>query len=382
MKKITLAIVLFLIHLSSYAQYRNLPLKDYKTWSIQGNISNNWAHTDVVNNDLFYSNVNYNLGYGLRLNKFLTHNFGIALDASRTKFKGENNFSSYSSNVNYQVSVLGIIQTGNIRYIDAFKNFQLYGYLGYGTVNYEASYVNKNNPKWNNSVKENAQVIPAGLGLKYHLKENITLNMEYAINNINSDNLDAFSDAVTEYDNYSRVQFGISYTIGSKDDVVLEWHDPRPRYVPQPVRKDTVVIIQNNQALDSNLLADLQQLKNIKKLDSLFFDSLEINNSRLTVFYEFNKYLLSNVYHNKLGEISLNALNRPNYKIIIESYTDTIGSPENNKIIVERRSSEIYNYYISIGVPKEMMEIKLHDESSAIMPSDAENRKSVIYIRK
>lgn len=382
MKKITLVIALLLINLISYAQYRNLSLKDYKTWSIQGNISNNWAHTDVVNNNLFYSNVNYNLGYGLRLNKFLTHNFGLAVDASKTKFYGENENSSYSSNVNYQVSLLGILQTGNIRFIDAFKNFQLYGYLGYGTVNYEASYTNKTNPNWNNSVKENAQVIPAGLGLKYHLKENVTLNLEYAFNNINSDDLDAFNDAVTEYDNYSRIQFGISYTIGNKDDVVLEWHDPRPRYVPQPVRKDTVFIVQNNPTIDSNLLADLQELKNIKKLDSLFFDSLEVSNSRITIFYEFNKYSLPSVYHNKLGEISLNALNRSDYKIIIESYTDTIGSPENNKIIVERRSSEIYNYYTSIGVPKDKMEIKLHDESSAILPSDAENRKSIIYIKK
>ena len=115
---------------------------------------------------------------------------------------------------------------------------------------------------------------------------------------------------------------------------------------------------------------------------SIKMDSITFSNAKVTIYYDFNKHKLPILYHYKLQNISLEAINRKNTRLVIESYTDTIGSPENNRIIVERRSNQIMEYLINIGVPKELIDIKLHDENDAIMPTDAENRKSIVYLIK
>lgn len=371
--------VLLLFCSNAYSQQRRLNLTDFKTWSIQANGAMNWAHTDVVENSPFYSKVNYGLGYGLRLNKFLTHNFGVSLDGYRTSFEGVDGIWSYKTKINYQVSVLAMIQTGNINYLPEFEKFQLYGYLGYGSINYESSLVNSNNSLRNNEVKENEQVIPVGVGVKYHLKENVTLNLEYSINNLNGDNLDAFNDRFTEHDSYSKLQFGISYTFGKYYNKELEWHDPRPRPVLVSNKKDTVVIIQKVIVPDSSSISTKYDNSIV---DSIKKDSADFVNSNLIVFYEFNEYKLSPNDYFKLQEIAYQCSVRTGCKVVVESFTDTIGSHKNNIIIVKRRAGEIIDFLKKEGLNGDSIVVNYHDENDALMPTDAENRRSIVYLIK
>lgn len=376
-KQLLTAILLLTCAFSSKAQQRMLNLKEFNTWSLQGNVNLNYGHTDIVKNDLFYTDMSMDFGYGLRATKFLTHNIGVSLDGYRSKLSGSNKRWDYNTKVNYQLALLGQIQTGNIHFLSDYRNLQLYGYLGYGTINYTAELTHKQNSSNDVKVTESRQVIPVGMGIKYHARENVTVNMEYSLNNVNGDYLDGFSDATTERDNYSRVSLGVSYTFGKKDNDILEWHDPRPRPVAPFYRKDTVVIREIMVVPDTNKKSE----ENFQtKIDSSFIDSVNKSQLHTTIHYDFNKYKFAPVYRTRLDDIALEALNSPGYKICIESFADTVGTEKNNEIIVSRRANEIAKHFYRLGLEKTYLEFILHNEQDATMPTDAENRKSHIYL--
>lgn len=378
-KQLLTAALLLICAFASKAQQRTLNLRDFNTWSIQGNMNLNYGNTDIVKNDLFYTDMSMDFGYGLRATKFLTHNLGLSLDGYRSKLSGSNKRWDYTTKVNYQLALLGQIQTGNIRFLNDFRNLQLYGYLGYGTINYTAELTHKANSNNDVKVTESRQVIPVGMGIKYHALENVTVNMEYSMNNVNGDYLEGFSDATTEKDKFSRISLGVSYTLGKKDNRILEWHDPRPRPVAPFYRKDTVVIREIIMMEDTSK----KSYENLQtKIDSSFIDSVNKSQLHTIVYYEFNKYKFAPVYKSRLDDIALEALNSPGHKICIESFTDTIGSEKNNEIIVQRRSQEIAKHFYRLGLEKTYLEIRLHDEKDAIMPTDAENRRTLIYLIK
>lgn len=382
MKKPIITLIAVFAALCSMAQNRQLNIADFKTWSIQGNLNSNIGNTDIAKNDLFYSKTSLNLGYGARLTKYVSNNFGLAFDVYNSTLGGSNSKWSYKSNINCQTSLLLIAQTGNVRYFRNLEKFQLYGYLGYGMLNYKAEAKNNVNPELNTTSKGNYQVIPIGFGAKYHLKDNMTINLEYSFNNVNGDKLDAYNNVLTEYDNYSRVSVGFSYTLGKYYKKELEWHDPRPT-PPKPFyRVDTVVVIQKTMVPDTNIRKanDVSTLLSDSVVMGKLIDSLETNLLTTTVYYEFNKWNCPLIYNSRLTDISLEVLNYEGKKILIQSFCDTVGTPEHNRIIVERRANEIKQRIIGFGISESLIVVILHGEEDAIEPTDAENRKSIVSI--
>lgn len=379
MRKSIIIIMLVLSFGVAKAQ-RMLNLKEFNTWSVQGNLNSNFGNTDITQNKPFYTNVDLTYGYGIRITKFLTHNVGLSLDNYRGKLNGSNEWWSYSTDIRYQTSVLLQLQTGNIRYIDAFKKWQLYGYIGYGTVNFHSQAKNERNPSKNTDVKMNSQVIPAGLGVKYHLAENATLNLEYSITKVDGDYLDGYSNSLTEYDYYSRFSVGFAWTLGKKWNKSLEWNDPRPRPSTQTYRKDTVVIIQQVPTVDSNILmqrriADSTALATMK-------DSIRLSLLKTTIYYDFNKWDYLPIYNTALSDLALEAINNPPQVITIDSYCDTVGTKEHNQIIVSRRAEEVKSQFIGFGIPESMLRITLHGEEDAKSNVDAENRKTIVSLKR
>lgn len=382
MKKPIITLIAVFAALCSMAQNRQLNIADFKTWSIQGNLNSNIGNTDIAKNDLFYSKTSLNLGYGARLTKYVSNNFGLAFDVYNSTLGGSNSKWSYKSNINCQTSLLLIAQTGNVRYFRNLEKFQLYGYLGYGMLNYKAEAKNNVNPELNTTSKGNYQVIPIGFGAKYHLKDNMTINLEYSFNNVNGDKLDAYNNVLTEYDNYSRVSVGFSYTLGKYYKKELEWHDPRPT-PPKPFyRVDTVVVIQKTMVPDTNIRKanDVSTLLSDSVVMGKLMDSLETNLLTTTVYYEFNKWNCPLIYNSRLTDISLEVLNYEGKKILIQSFCDTVGTPEHNRIIVERRANEIKQRIIGFGISESLIVVILHGEEDAIEPTDAENRKSIVSV--
>ena len=382
MKKPILTLLAVCIAFLSFGQNRSLDLVDFKSWSIQGNFNTNIGNTDIAKNDLFYSKTSLNLGYGARLTKYISNNFGVSFDVYNSTLKGSNSKWGYKSNINYQTSILLMAQTGNVRYFRNLEKFQLYGYLGYGMLNYKAEAKNNSNPELNSSSKGSYQVIPVGLGVKYHLKENMTINMEYCFNNVNGDKLDAYSDALTEYDKYSRASIGFSYTLGKYYKKELEWHDPRPTPAKPFYRVDTVVVVQKTMKPDTNIrkATDVSALLSDSIVMNKLMDSIENNLLRTTIYYEFNKWNCPLIYNSRLTDISLEVLNYEGKKILIQSFCDTVGTPEHNMNVVKLRANEIKKRIVDFGISESLIVIDLHGEEDAIEPTDAENRRSIISV--
>lgn len=373
MKKLLLTAIASIGLLSvTCAQSKKLRLRDFNTWSVQANGSLNWGNMDIAENSPFYTSLNPSLGYGLRVNKFLTHNLSLSVDGFQGTLSGNSSKHSYDSKINYQVAALAQIQTGNIRFLENFKNLQLYAFVGYGTVNFTSK-----SSKDSVEYKMNQQVVPAGVGVKYRITNQLTANLEYMYNAVNSDYLDGYRNYLTNYDNYSRVGIGITYTLGKKDNLVLEWHDPRPKPTAPISRKDTVVVKQIVYVKDSTVFPEPINLDSLtNSINQKIEDKLST-----TVYYEFNQYRLPRLYNSSLDAIAKRAIENKGQVIVIESYTDTIGSPENNKIVVLRRANKIKGYLIEVGFPESRIECILRDEAFATDPEDALNRKSIVYLK-
>ena len=81
--------------------------------------------------------------------------------------------------------------------------------------------------------------------------------------------------------------------------------------------------------------------------------------------------------------LKINYPNSTNYegnKILIQSFCDTVGTSEHNRIIVERRANEIKKRIVGFGISESLIVVVLHGEEDAIEPNDAENRKSIISV--
>lgn len=215
--------------LNSISNGQNLrKLNEFNTWSIQGNLAICYGHTDFAYNDVFYNSVYANAGIGLRATKYLTPHFALSADLFKTKLHGYNDDYEFDAMIDGQFAILAQLQTGHSKQIDAFKNFQLYGYLGYGRLHYSTKLIKKSNSNVEFSYGV-SQVIPIGIGLKYKIMDKTTLNIEYVYNNVNTDLLDGYRDPLTEYDNYSKFQIGIATTIFNGDKYLkedLEWYNP------------------------------------------------------------------------------------------------------------------------------------------------------------
>jgi len=376
MKKSILLVWAILLSSFSFAQTRNLNLREFNTWSVQANAAINYGNTDIAKNNLFYTGVSSNVGYGLRVNKFISHNLAFSLDGYRSTLHGSNLYRSYKTSIDYQVSIMGQIQTGNIRFINQFNKMQLYGFIGYGTIRTSTELTDT---KGTVRTKKIEQVIPVGMGVKYHISNKLTLNLEYAFNRVNGDYLDGYSNSLTEYDNYSKFAIGASYTFGSDQNRILEWHDPRPRQTTPFYRKDTVIVIQRIIEKDTTVPLPSTQVDSAALAhvsDSLAKDALTA-----VIYYDFNKWNYPLMYNSFLSDIAVNIINNPGRKITIDSYCDTIGTPEHNLIIVERRAKTIAKVFTDFGIPRSLIEITLHGEESATAIIDADNRKSIVSVR-
>ncbi len=103
------------------------------------------------------------------------------------------------------------------------------------------------------------------------------------------------------------------------------------------------------------------------------------------ILFSFNSHKLKSNAKRALNLI-LNRLKGKNYnRILVEGYTDNIGSKSYNLRLSKERAQSVANYLISKGVPKNLVEIVGYGESHPIYPNDSKrhmalNRRVVINI--
>ncbi len=239
--------------------------KTFRTWDIGAHIGVTYPNTDIAASDLFGSNVERQLAYGLSLTKFFTHNFALQGQFITGKMSGRDKEKPdqffYTTKVKYDVSLNAYFQIGNIAFLKRTPNLAIYGYLGVGQIYFDPStsyYVQDGlllrEPEVSyHNTKE--IIFPFGLGVKYRITKDFSLNAEYNLRKLNSDKLDGYFRLLSEYDNYSYINIGLTYHIGKKEKV-LEWHNPiHDMYVEINDVKDKVDLVTRD--TDKDGVADI-----------------------------------------------------------------------------------------------------------------------------
>ena len=345
MKKLLL--LLLFITSNLFAQ-DTIKLKDFSTWSITPSFSTSHGNMDV--NNLVPINT-FNPGFDVNIRKQLSHFTSIQASYTNTTLQTQDDKLKYTSHIN-QLDARLCFNLTNGFIIDNWKRTQLYGYIGYGILWYNATRDNLD------PHKGTTRVIPIGVGVKYNVNNHLSVVLDVNYNQSNTDRLDAYINSLTAKDGYSKTSLGITYTFGKKK--VLEWSNPYP-YTSSFVHSyDTIVIINH---------------------DTVEFLQKEIKGPEsIVIYYESGKWDLDNSYLNNIDSLIAKA-QFEDKDIYIESYTDTVGSNKRNLEIVLKRAGIIFQY-IRDFYPSERIKAKMHDESYAIETDNALNRKSIIKIIK
>ena len=345
MKKLLL--LLLLITSNLFAQ-DTIKLKDFSTWSITPSFSTSHGNMDI--NNLVPINT-FNPGFDVNIRKQLSHFTSIQASYTNTTLQTQDNKLKYTSHIN-QLDARLCFNLTNGFIIDNWKRTQLYGYIGYGILWYNATRDNLD------PHKGTTRVIPIGVGVKYNVNNHLSVVLDVNYNQSNTDRLDAYINSLTAKDGYSKTSLGITYTFGKKK--VLEWSNPYPYLSTFVHSYDTIVMINH---------------------DTVEFLQEEIKGPEsIVIYYESGKWDLDNSYLNNIDSLIAKA-QFEDKDIYIESYTDTVGSNKRNLEIVLKRAGIIFQY-IRDFYPSERIKAKMHDESYAIETDNALNRKSIIKIIK
>jgi len=94
--------------------------------------------------------------------------------------------------------------------------------------------------------------------------------------------------------------------------------------------------------------------------------------------------LLPGAYRS-LVTLVLTLKEHPNYKAVVNGYTDSIGKTESNLILSQKRAQSVADYLVSQGINRNRLEIVAHGEADPIASNStpagrAQNRRVDIKI--
>ncbi|POY39168.1 flagellar motor protein MotB [Solitalea longa] len=232
--------------------------KQFRTWQIGVNAG---VAAPVVflggHND--YNKWDANFGYGLYVQKQLTHAFGLKLDYQGGKVAGSYNgstnnqgypgFNSFSTTINYAVSLQGQVDLTSLLWKRDSK-VALYLQGGYGLTGYKPD-----------ADTRTEQFFPVGGGLKFRLAEGIGLDLGYTMNFLDADNLDRTWFGPSS-DKWSYGYAGLNFALGAKEKKNLDWVNPYALMYDElkddQLRKEV-------EALKSRVAANEGEVSNLKK---------------------------------------------------------------------------------------------------------------------
>lgn len=218
-------------------------VKKYRTWDIGAHVGLMFPNTDIAAEPLDGDILGDRLGYGLHVTKFLSHSFALKGQFLRGGLTGEggngaNEKYSYQTDIDYEFSLNALFQFGNIAFLKRDPNLSIYGSLGVGLINFTPTVMKDGFEGENNYyVQDNLldttvdysnsseAVFPFSLGIKYRVAKAVSLNLEYSLHVMNNDKLDGWYRLLSENDNFSYVNLGVSVHLGSQDEVA-EWVNP------------------------------------------------------------------------------------------------------------------------------------------------------------
>ena len=202
-------------------------------WSINLNAGANLFWGDLRQNTfipVFKNENELKIGYGLILNRQISPVFGIRGQVMNGQLSG----TKRSINRYFIADILESNFNATINFSNLFfqykpeRLFSLYGIVGVG-LTYWCTKVKTLGT--NKIISENGcgsgllkrtreGVIPIGLGLDFHLKDNWMLNLEGTLHGVNSDELD-MTVGSSKFDMYSCISLGVTYKFNNRSKRIV-----------------------------------------------------------------------------------------------------------------------------------------------------------------
>lgn len=241
----------------------------FRTWDIGVHFGMTYPNTDIAASDLFAKNIETQLAYGLSLTKFIAHNFAIQGQLISGKMSGKDKEKpdqlNFVTKIKYDASLNLVYQIGNISFLKRTPDLAIYGYIGVGQISFDPNHswyvqdglqlTDTTHPQSVNYHNTKEIIFPFGIGAKYRINKNFSVNAEYCLRHTNSDKLDGYFRLLSENDDYSYLNVGVIYHLGKKEKV-LEWNNPvADMYADLDIVKDKMDLLTKDS--DKDGVADM-----------------------------------------------------------------------------------------------------------------------------
>jgi hypothetical protein len=199
-------------------------------WYLNANVGLAQLYGDVQNEDNHFSKLQdeTELGYGLRLGKFISPIFSGHTQFMMGKFKGQKDKDDLKFSTDAMEAHLGAtINLTNLIFGKKERTLNVYGLAGAGAVFFrsEARRISSNNlvndfgyskdDERNKTSREMALVFPMGAGLDIKLADRWYMNLETVLRLSDSDKLDAIESG-GHNDAYYYTSLGLSFNFGKR----------------------------------------------------------------------------------------------------------------------------------------------------------------------
>ncbi len=211
--------------------------KQYRTWSIglNGGAVNPYSFLGRYNKN-FKEGREYNIGYGLSIQKQLDHNFGLRADGFRTEavegrqYKGGDGalLNNFKTKVNYGASLSAVFNSGSIDFLRRENVFSFYGSLGAGVINFDTESKVPNadgSITVKNTSSADELLFPFGVGIKIRTGDRVYLGIGHTLSIVDGTDFDGRSgDGVIDRFSYSYAS--LTFSLGKKERSDLEFVNP------------------------------------------------------------------------------------------------------------------------------------------------------------
>ena len=143
----------------------------------------------------------------------------------------------------------------------------------------------------------------------------------------------------------------------------------------QPVSNDTGSTTSDSGTVVSSPVSGVDTMSETELQDKIQQEN--------TVFFGFDKSVISSDYKDMLAAHALYLSRHPNVKVTVEGHTDERGTPEYNIALGERRAVAVSKYLQALGVQSSQISIVSYGEEKPLVRGHneaayAKNRRAVI----
>lgn len=261
---------------------------------------------------------------------------------------------------------------------DSFKKVKdVYPYIsgypnpyGWDQEDYLAIGYDRKNDPTKKTARKSEIVVPVGVGVQYRINEQFDAGFEISMHSMTKDNLDVNLSGA-DNDSYLFPHFSIRYKIGKKERRHPVW-TYKDFNLSQRRKRETDPLAQKLDSLK-------QRLDQLAHNDSATSDTAHIytqtilseNDIQVSVFFDFDKSLITERTQRELAKVALHLQQNPNARILIRGYCDARGSDLYNTSLSERRCKAIADALVTdFELSPDRFEIDPKGESELLSDTD------------